>query len=225
MTPNQKNPIPMNTLLSNIKTPTNNNPQIQIMNTSPMNIPERQTGMNMNPIPGIPPNINPNPNLNINNPLNYGNIQNPNMIQNLQQNKNIFPPNMNYMNPIPNPLMGNLNPIIPGAQGVTYPPIPNNQMNNIGLNQINPNLPSNSNINNNQYGLKMNPQMNQGPSQNIPSNISPMESGNLNNNNNFNNRQPQKQNDTRLLKNIVSMLQDMNSNNSAAKDPRKNKKK
>ena len=233
MTPNQKNPISMNTIISNIKSPTNNNHQMQIMNTSPMNIPERKTGVNMNPIPGIPPNINPNPNLNINNPLNYGNIQNPNLIQNIPPNKNIFPTNnnvMNYMNPMPNPLMGNLNPIMPGTQGVTYPPIPNNQMNNIGLNPMNPNMPNNSNINNNQYGLKMNPainpQMNQGTTQNIQNNITPMESGNLNNNNNnFNNRQQQKQNDTLLLKNIVSMLQDMNSNNSAAKDPRKNKKK
>jgi hypothetical protein len=84
MTPNQKNPISMNTIISNIKSPTNNNPQMQIMNTSPMNIPERKTGVNMNPIPGIPPNINPNPNLNINNPLNYGNLQNPNIIQNIR---------------------------------------------------------------------------------------------------------------------------------------------
>ena len=57
-------------------------------------------------------------------------------------------------------------------------------------------------------------------------NLSPMDSGNLStNNNNFNNAQ-QRQNGNALLNNIASILKNINSSkDSAAKDPRKNKKK
>ena len=59
----------------------------------------------------------------------------------------------------------------------------------------------------------------------MPKNINQMESGNLSNSNNFSNRQ-QNQNGNDLLNNIASLLQDINSSkDSAAKDPRKNKKK
>ena len=69
----------------------------------------------------------------------------------------------------------------------------------------------------------INPQMN--PGVNMPKNINQMESGNLSNSNNFSNRQ-QNQNGNDLLNNIASLLQDINSSkDSAAKDPRKNKKK
>ena len=155
------------------------------------------------------------------------------MPQNLQANKAIFPQGnnvMNYINPIQTPLMPNINPMIQGNPGANYPNMPNNQMGNIGLNPLNPNLVSNPNINsinNNQYAFQMNqninPQMN--PGVNMPKNINQMESGNLSNSNNFSNRQ-QNQNGNDLLNNIASLLQDINSSkDSAAKDPRKNKKK
>ena len=81
-TPNQKNPLSMNALLSNLKTPPNNTPnQIPIMPNSPMNLQDRKPGLNLNSLQGIPQN-------NINQ-LNFGNMTNPNMVQNLQQNKTI----------------------------------------------------------------------------------------------------------------------------------------
>ena len=75
-----KNPITINTLLSNIKSPTSNNQpsQILMMNSPQINIQDINKGININPLPNIS-NI-PNPNLqNINNinPLNFNNINNP----------------------------------------------------------------------------------------------------------------------------------------------------
>ena len=54
-----------------------------------------------------------------------------------------------------------------------------------------------------------------------------MESGNLMNNNNFENRQQNKNNPTSLLMTLEKAIQESfnSDNNSAAKDPRKNKKK
>ena len=135
---------------------------------------------------------------------------------------------MNILNPIQNNLMPKINQMIQPNPGANYSNMPNNQIGNIGLNPLNPNLVNNPNINNSQYVLQMNqnlnPQMNSGV--NMQQNLSSMESGNLsNNNNNFNNAQ-QRQNGNALLNNIASILKNINSSkDSAAKDPRKNKKK
>ena len=220
-TPNQKTPMPLNTILSNMKSPQNNNqiPQMPIMNTPQMNIERKpSSSMNINPLQPMQPNINQNQNMpNYNNPINYTNIPNQNIIQNLQQNKNIFPPN--YLNQIQmQNLLSNMspmNPMVPGAPTPNYQNIPN-QISNIGLSPINPVMP-NPNLNNNQFGLNQPIP----PGNNIPQNISRMESGNLNNSNNFENKQ--QQSDKILLMNIEKVLN--NINNSSAKDPRKNKKK
>ena len=227
-TPNQKTPIPMNTILPNMKSPTNNNqiPPISMMNSPTMNIQDRKTNIPMNPLQNIPPNINPNQNLpNYNNMM--ANIPNPNLLQNLTPNKNMIP--NNYLNPMQmqNLMMANMNPMVPGAPGQNYPNIPN-QMNNLGLNQINPAIP-NPNINPNPYGIKMNPNLTPQITQNTanPTNLTRMESGNLMNNNNFENRQQNKNNPTSLLMTLEKAIQESfnSDNNSAAKDPRKNKKK
>ena len=231
-TPNQKNPIPINTLLSNMKTPPNNNKisQIQIMNTpSSLNIQDRNQNINVNTLQNIPPNLNQNQNLqNYNNPLNYNNIPNQNLMQNLQPNKTIVP--QNYLNQMQmqNILnISNMNQIVPGAPAQNYPNI-QNQINNLGLNQNNPVI-SNPAINNNQYGLKMNqnmnPQMNHGS--NIPANINQIENGNINNNT-FENRQQHNKNElnSKTLMDLETVLNRINAtNNSSSKDPRKNKKK
>ena len=220
-TPNQKTPMPLNTILSNMKSPQNNNqiPQMPIMNTPQMNIERKpSSSMNINPLQPMQPNINQNQNMpNYNNPINYTNIPNQNIIQNLQQNKNIFP--SNYLNQIQmQNLLSNMspmNPMVPGAPTPNYQNIPN-QISNIGLSPINP-VMLNPNLNNNQFGLNQTIP----PGNNIPQNISRMESGNLNNSNNFENKQ--QQSDKILLMNIEKVLN--NINNSSAKDPRKNKKK
>ena len=229
--PNQKTPMPINTIISNMKSPKSNTPisPISMMSNPQLNIPERKSSnMNINPLQNIQPNINQNQNLpNYNNPMNYTNIPNQNLMQNLQPNKNMIP--QNYLNQIQmqNLLsnMTSMNPIVPGAPGPNYPNIPN-QIPNIGLNPINP-VMSNPNLNNNQFGLNMTGQNipQQMAQNNIPHNLSRMESGNLNNNNNFENKQ-QQQNDNEqkiLLMNLEKALN--NINNSSAKDPRKNKKK
>ena len=221
MTPNQKNPIPVTTLLSNVKNPVNNNTQISLMNNSPINISDRKTGINVNQIPGIQANINPN--LNVNNPLSYGNIQNQNMVPNLPSNKNLYPPNsnvINYMNqPMPNPLIPNINPIIPGAPGPNYQNMPN-QINNIGLNQMNPTI-VNNNLNNNQFGQKMNPNINPNPQMNQSAHMQNQIDDGANNDN----VQQNKKNSETLLQVQKLLLHLGNNNNSSTKDPRKNKKK
>ena len=224
-TPNQKNPLSMNALLSNLKTPPNNTPnQIPIMPNSPMNLQDRKPGLNLNSLQGIPQN-------NINQ-LNFGNMTNPNMVQNLQQNKTIIPQNnnpMNYINQMSNPILNipNINQMIPGTGNQNYQNL-QTQMNNIGINPMNQNIANNNN--NNQFGLNMNPniipQMN--PSTNVPNQLSHMDSGNLNNNNNYESRKQNKpNNNNNLLNDLQKILLNINSskNNSAAKDPRKNKKK
>ena len=224
-TPNQKNPIPINTLLSNMKTPPNNNKisQIPIMNTpSTLNIQDRAQNMNVNPLQNIPPNLNQNQNLqNYNNPMNYNNIPNQNLMQNLQPNKTMVP--QNYLNQMQmqNILnMSNMNQMVPGAPAQNYPNILN-QINNLGLNQNNPVMP-NPIINNNQYGHKIN------QASNIPPNINQIENGNNNNNNNFENRQQPNKNElnSKTLMDLEMVLNRINAtHNSSSKDPRKNKKK
>ena len=136
-TPNQKNPLSMNALLSNLKTPPNNTPnQIPIMPNSPMNLQDRKPGLNLNSLQGIPQN-------NINQ-LNFGNMTNPNMVQNLQQNKTIIPQNnnpMNYINQMSNPILNipNINQMIPGTGNQNYQNL-QTQMNNIGINPMNQNI-------------------------------------------------------------------------------------
>ena len=232
MTPNPKNPIPVSTLLPNVQPPSNNNIPIPIMSNSVMNIQDRKTNMNMNPMPGMPPNMNPNPNMDINNPLGFNNNPNQNILQNIPQNKNMFPKNnnvINYMNPIQNPLISSINPIIPGAPATNYANIPNNipnPMNNLPLNQMNPSL-VNNNLNNNQFGMKVNQNMNSQLTQgaNIPNNINQIESGILSDNGGLDDGQQGKNSNTTLLQ-IKKLLIDINSsNNNSAKDPRKNKKK
>ena len=240
-TPNniQKNPISINSLLSNIKSPTNNNQssQLLMMNSPQINLPDRAKGININP---LSPNIS-NPNIqNIANNINPLNFNNPNLIpqnvqginatkQNiipgLQQNNNNLPV-MNYLNPIPNPLMNipNIGQIIPGGQN--YPNIPG-QINNMGMNQINNGL--NNNINNNQFQGQFNPNIippiTQSASQ--PPIINKMEiNGNMNNNNNHNhNSRSQQTNKNNLIDTLKGILQNINSGtSSSSKDPRKRKK-
>jgi hypothetical protein len=219
-TPNSKTPMPMNTIISNMKSP-QNNPQIPpmpLMSNPQLNLPERKSSnMSINSINTLQ-NIPPNQNLpNYTNPMNYTNMPNQNIIPNLPTNKNMLPPN--YLNQIQmqNLLtnMSTMNPMVPGAPNPNYQNIPN-QIPNIGLNPINPVMP-NPNLNNNQFGLNQPIP----PGNNIQQNISRMESGNLNNSNNFENKQ--QQSDKILLMNIEKVLN--NINNSSAKDPRKNKKK
>ena len=242
-TPNnmQKNPITINTLLSNIKSPTNNNQssQILMMNSPQINLQDRNKSININTLqPNITQNIT-NQNINNINPLNFNNINNPNLIpQNTQGipqiNQNIIPgiqqnnsnlPVMNYLNPIQNQLMNipSINQIVPNGQNFTNI---TGQINNLGINQIN------NNINNNQYQNQFNPniipQMPPQPPQQQPILNKDENSGNMNNNNNNNNhnsksQQPKKPN---LMVQIQGMLQMMNKGSSnSAKDPRKNRKK
>ena len=222
-TPNSKTPMPMNTIISNMKSP-QNNPQIPpmpLMSNPQLNLPERKSSnMSINSINTLQ-NIPPNQNLpNYTNPMNYTNMPNQNIIPNLPPNKNMLP--QNYLNQIQmQNLLNNMtpmNPLVPGAQGPPYPNIPP-QMPNMGLSPINPVI-SNPNLNNNQF---MNNQMSQN---NVPQNLNRMESGNLNNSNNFENRQSTQQNDNEQ-KNLLMKLEKAlnNINNSSAKDPRKNKRK
>ena len=222
-TPNSKTPIPMNTIIPNMKSP-QNNPQIPpmpLMSNPQLNLPERKSSnMSINSINTLQ-NIPPNQNLpNYTNPMNYTNMPNQNIIPNLPPNKNMLPPN--YLNQIQmQNLLNNMtpmNPLVPGAQGPPYPNMPP-QMPNMGLSPINP-VMSNPNLNNNQF---MNNQMSQN---NVPQNLNRMESGNLNNSNNFENRQSTQQNDNEQ-KNLLMKLEKAlnNINNSSAKDPRKNKRK
>ena len=234
--PNQKTPMPMNTIISNMKSPQNNSqmPPMPIMSNPQLNLPERKSSnMNinsMNTLQNIPPNINQNQNIpNYTNPMNYTNIPNQNMIPNLPPNKAMLP--QNYLNQIQmqNLLnnMTSINQIVPGATGPSYPNIPA-QIPNMGLNPINP-VMSNPNLNNSQFNLNMNGQnMNTQMTQNnVPQNLSRMESGNLNNNNNFENKQSQQQQNDNEQKMLLLKLEKAlnNINNSSAKDPRKNKKK
>ena len=245
-TPNniQKNPITINTLLNNIKSPTNNNQpsQMLMINSPQINLQDRNKAININTLPNnMAPNIQ-NPNISNINPLNFNKINNPNLthipqntqgippsnqniIQGLQQNNNNLPV-MNYLNPIPNQLINipNMNQIIPNGQN--YQNIPG-QINNIGINQLN----SPNNINNNQFQNQFNPNL-------IPQ-ISPQtssqqpilnkeeSSGNLNtNNNNNHNSRSQQPKKTNLMEQIQGMLQKINkATSSSAKDPRKNRKK
>ena len=241
-TPNnmQKNPITINTLLSNIKSPTNNNQssQILMMNSPQINLQDRNKSININTLqPNITQNIT-NQNINNINPLNFNNINNPNLIpQNTQGipqiNQNIIPgiqqnnsnlPVMNYLNPIQNQLMNipSINQIVPNGQNFTNI---TGQINNLGINQIN------NNINNNQYQNQFNPniipQMPPQPPQQQQILNKDENSGNMNNNNNNNHnsksQQPKKPN---LMVQIQGMLQMMNKGSSnSAKDPRKNRKK
>ena len=243
-TPNniQKNPIAINSLLNNMKSPTNNNQssQMLLMNSPQVNLQDRNAAVNINQLPNITPNINPNPNLQNINPLNFNNINNPNithipqgvqglpasnqnLIPGLQQNNNNL---MNYLNPIQNPLINiqGLNQIIPGTQN--YPNI-HGQINNMGINPLNNGL-TNNNINNNQFPNQFNPSVIPQISQAHPQQMLNKMDSNGNINNNHNNTkpkvQPKKNND--LIDKLQGILQGINSGtSSSAKDPRKNRKK
>ena len=229
----QKNPIAINTLLSNLKSPTNNNQSSQLfmINSPQLNLSDRNTNINLMKLPNISPNLS-NPNIqNISNinPLNFNNInnsnlqhiqgissQNQNIIPGLQQNNNNTMGVMNYLNNIQNPLINlqNINQIIPGAQN--YQNV-HGQINNIGINQINNGL-----NNGNQFNPNMISQM--APISQEQQILNKMDSSNLKkNNNNSNKSQTKKSN---LIDTLTGMLQDINSGKtSSSKDPRKNRKK
>ena len=239
----QKNPITLNTLLSNMKSPSNTNQtsQMLLMNSPSLKIQERNSGMNINPLTTISPNISSNPNLqNINNinSLNFNNINNPNLphlpqgIQGISQNQNLIQGIqqntnnlgvMSYLNNIPNSMMNlqGIGQIIPAAQN--YPNL-HGQINNMGINPINNNL--SNNLNNTQFGNQFNPNlMNQMP-QSQPSQapiLNKMESGNLNNNHGNAKAPLPKKN--MLIDTLQGILQNINSGNSSKGDPRKNRKK
>ena len=231
----QKNPLSFNTLLSNIKSPTNNNQssQMLMMNSPQINIQDRNKGININALPNIPNISNPNlQNINNINPLNFNNINNPNLAhipQNVQgippSNPNILPNNnnlpvMNYLNQIQNPLINlpNIGPIMPGAPNFQNLP---GQISNIGMNPLN-NVINNNNINNNQFNPNIIPQIPQAPTQQQI--LNKIENNNNNNNNNHNRNQQSKTH--QLMNTIQGILQNINSGtSSSAKDPRKNRKK
>jgi hypothetical protein len=209
----QKNPITINTLLNNLKSPTNSgnnnqSSQMLMMNSPQMNLQDRNSGVNLNQLTNINPNINSNSNLqNISNinPLNFNNMNNQNIphipsgVQNIApSNQNLIsglPQNnnnlMNYLNPIQNPLLNlqGLNQIIPGTQN--YPNM-HGQINNMGINPLNNGLNNNS-INNNQFPNQFNPNIIPQISQTHPQQILNKMDSNGNINNNHNNTKPKTQ--------------------------------
>jgi hypothetical protein len=244
----QKNPITINTLLNNLKSPTNSgnnnqSSQMLMMNSPQMNLQDRNSGVNLNQLTNINPNINSNSNLqNISNinPLNFNNMNNQNIphipsgVQNIApSNQNLIsglPQNnnnlMNYLNPIQNPLLNlqGLNQIIPGTQN--YPNM-HGQINNMGINPLNNGLNNNS-INNNQFPNQFNPNIIPQISQTHPQQmLNKMDSnGNINNNHNNTKPKTQQKKNNDLIDKLQGMLQKINStNSSSAKDPRKNRKK
>ena len=244
----QKKPIAINTLLNNMKSPTNNSTnnqssQMLMMNSPQINIQDRNNAVNINQLSNINQNINTNSNLqNINNinPLNFNNINNqnlshmtqgvqnisssnPNLISGISQNNNNL---MNYLNPIQSSLINlqGLNPIISGSQN--YPNM-HGQINNMGISQLNNSI-NNNNINNNQFQNQFNPNIIPQMPQNHPQQmLNKMDSnGNLNNNHNNTKPKPQQKKNNDLIDKLQGMLQAINSNtSSSAKDPRKNRKK
>ena len=237
-TPNniQKNPITINTLLSNMKSPNSANQpsQIMMLNSPQINLQDRGSGINLNTLPNIPPNIQ-NQNLQNINPLNFNNINNSNLplipqgVQGIPQtNQNIIPglPQnnnnlgvMNYINPLQNQIMNmqNINQIIPGTSNFS----------NVS-NLINTGL--NNNINNSQFQNQFNPNiippMQQGAKP--PQIMNKIESTNSNNNNqnNSNVKSHQQAKKSFIMDQIQGILQKINNEtSSASKDPRKNRKK
>lgn len=239
----QKGPMALNNLLSNLKSPTNANQssQMLLVNSPSLNIQDRNSGLNINTLPNISPNITSNPNLQNmgnNHPINFNNINNPNLphipqniqgipqnnpniMQNLPQNNNNLGV-MGYLNPIQNPLMNipNINQIIPGGQNYQNTP---GQINNMGVNPIN-NALNNNNINNNQFNNQFNPslipQMAQTQQAQQPK-INKKESGNASASHGNSNAPQNKA----LINQILGILQQNNNSSSSGRDPRKNKKK
>ena len=239
----QKTPMALNNLLNNLKSPSNTNQssQMLLVNSPSLNIQDRNSGLNINTLPNISPNITSNPNLQNmgnNHPINFNNISNPNLahipqnmqgipqnnpniIQNLPQNNNNLGV-MGYLNPIQNPLMNipNINQIIPGGQSYQNTP---GQINNIGVNPIN-NALNNNNINSNQFNNQFNPslipQMAQTQQAQQPK-INKKESGNVSASHG-NSNPPQNKT---LINQILGILQQNNNSSSSGRDPRKNKKK